>query len=109
MNSQRLWQHEQNLEIFKSGEIQAHTERNEQWVAPLTKNIFANDTHWQRENQFSPTDFLSACQPQVMAGSMPRSHWPTQNELSGVFADFYFILLCLLRCILSYWFFACLF
>lgn len=109
MNSQRLWQHEQNLQIFKPEEIQAHTERNGHWVAPLTKNIFAIDTHLQRENQFSPTEFHSACPPHVVAGSIPRSRWSTQNELSGVFVDFCSILLCLLRCILSYWSFACLF
>lgn len=54
----------------------------------LTKKLRAIDT--QREkNQLSPMECHWAYQPYFRAGPMPGSSCPTQDELHGIFVDFW--------------------
>ena len=57
MNSQMLWEHAQDLHRFKSERIPALAREGGLGVPPLTKKLFAVDTCWLRENQFSPMEW----------------------------------------------------
>lgn len=70
MDSQRLWQHPQDLHRFKSGSLPG-----------LTKKLFATDTCKQRENQFSVMKYHLVYQSYSKTGSMIRSSWSTQKKL----------------------------
>lgn len=49
-------------------------------VPSQNKKLFTTDTFWERENQFSPTEWHWLHQPHARAGPMPRSIWPIQNN-----------------------------
>lgn len=57
MNSQRLSQHTQDIDSFKSDKTAVLRSRNG-YKFPLMKMLLAADSWWEKENQFSPVDCL---------------------------------------------------
>ena len=49
-------------------------------VSPLNKKLFAVDSCWERENQFSPVEWSWVYQPHSRAGLMLRSRWPIRMD-----------------------------
>lgn len=56
--------------------------------APSLKKLPAINTLWQRKTQFSPLESHRVYYSHLMAGTMSRSSWSTQDELNGISIDF---------------------
>lgn len=49
--------------------------------SPLAKKLFAMSNYWERENQFSSTEYPWGCLPHAQTDPTLRSSWLTQNGL----------------------------
>lgn len=88
VNSQRWWRHAQGSHKSKPDHSPELREASGCKVPPLTEKLFAIETCWGRDNQFSLTEWHWVFQPQSKAN--PTSSWPTQNRLH--------VLVCYLFC-----------
>lgn len=61
-------------------------------VPPITKELFAVDTYWERESEFSPVEYPWVYQPHSRVGPISRSSCPKQNRLHVFRAIFSFLL-----------------
>lgn len=62
-NSERLWQHVQNLHRFKPDKILSLRRGGRYKILPTNKKVFEIITCWERENHFSSMDCHWAYQP----------------------------------------------
>lgn len=96
-NSERLWQHAQNLHRFKPDKILSLRRGGRYKTLPTNRKVFEIITCWGRENHFSSMDCHWAYQPHFMEVSMARSSWPKQTPLlMGLFVCFSF---CFIVCL----------
>lgn len=68
MNTQRLWQH-----VRDSTCLSPASRGCEDKLSSPTKKVFAIDTFWKRESQFSPIECYCVYQPHSRTETMPRS------------------------------------
>lgn len=85
LNSQRLWQHVQDMYSFKTDKIPALRKGTGHRVLSLTRKLLAIDVFWKEDKPVLPKEYLWAYWPYSRSGSMPRNNWPTHNILKGIF------------------------
>lgn len=77
-------------------------------VPPLVKKLFARDSFWKRESQFSLMAWHWVYQPHSRRRPVPRSSWPPQNR-PNVFVCFLLFHFVLLLAVLFHWCFVSIF
>lgn len=92
MNSQKEWQHTQDLQV-QTGQNARPEKGKQTQVVCLTKELLIVDTFWEKEHPFSPLECHWMYELPSRADPMPKSSWQIQNQLH-VFLSVLFVQLC---------------